>query len=68
MNKLELNNLGVQELNTSEMSKIEGGGFLNSLLGFVVTPVTNAVDAISTDAFPFLAKTVTNVLNLVRNL
>lgn len=31
MKKLELKNLGVQEMNTAEMSTIEGGGIINDL-------------------------------------
>ena len=35
MKKLELKNLGVQEMNTKEMSKVEGGGILGDVLGIL---------------------------------
>lgn len=51
MKNLELKNLGVQELNATEMSTIEGGGLLGNIfgvLGAVGTTVNGVVNTVST--------------------
>jgi hypothetical protein len=68
MNKLELNNFGVEEMNTVEMAGTEGGGLLNGLLGFLIQPVTAAVGTVANDTFQFANKTVGTVLTLVNSL
>lgn len=45
MKNLELKNFGVQEMNTAEMSTIEGGGIINDL----VTGLFNEVVSITTN-------------------
>ncbi|ACU05539.1 MULTISPECIES: hypothetical protein [Pedobacter] len=78
MKKLELNNLGVQEMNTVEMTKVEGGGLLDGLgllnglgLGNLtggLAPVTGAVKSVLNDTFSFLTKQLGTVLGLVNGL
>ncbi|SMC51285.1 hypothetical protein [Pedobacter africanus] len=84
MKKLELNNLEVQELNTTEMTNVEGGGLLDGLLGGVgggllgglglgnltgsLGVVTTPVKTILNDTFSFLNKQLSNVQSLVNGL
>ncbi|MEQ7799912.1 hypothetical protein ABDJ41_08855 [Pedobacter sp. ASV1-7] len=77
MKKLDLNNLGVQELNATEMTKVEGGGLLNlNLLGGLglggllgaLTPVTGAVKSVLNDTFSFLNKQLNTVLGSLGGL
>lgn len=77
MKRLELNNLGVQEMNATEMTKVEGGGLLNiSLLGGLglggllgaLAPVTGAVKSVLNDTFAFLNKQLTTVLGALGSL
>lgn len=75
--KLDLNNLGVQEMNATEMTKVEGGGLLNlnllsglglgGLLG-ALAPVTGAVKSVLNDTFSFLNKQLTTVLGALGGL
>ncbi|WEK18456.1 MAG: hypothetical protein P0Y49_16830 [Candidatus Pedobacter colombiensis] len=72
MKKLNLNNLGVQELNSVEMTKVEGGGLLSGLgilngLGLgnltgALAPVTSAVNCVLNDTFAFVNKQLKTVL------
>ncbi|ACU03953.1 hypothetical protein [Pedobacter heparinus] len=64
MKNLELNNLGVQEMNELEMSKIEGGGLLGSLLGGILPTVNTVVS----DTLQYVGKQVNNVLSLLGSL
>ncbi|MNY50962.1 hypothetical protein D3C86_1865140 [compost metagenome] len=57
MEKIKLNQLGVQEMNQTEMANTQGGGPLNSLLGFIINPVTDVVGGL-----------VNTVLALVKSL
>lgn len=57
MKKIELDQLGVQELNQTELTNIEGGGPLNSLLGFIINPVTDVASGL-----------VSTVISLVKSL
>ncbi|NQX40421.1 hypothetical protein SAMN05421820_105308 [Pedobacter steynii] len=68
MKNLELKNLGVQEMNVAEMTKVEGGGLLNDILTGVVGSVVGTVNAVAADASVFLNKTLTNVLKFVWSL
>lgn len=84
MKKIELKNLGVQELNTAEMAKVEGGGLLDGLLGGVgggllgglglgnltggLGSITAPVKTILNDTFSFLNKQLSNVQSLVNGL
>ncbi|MDR6784695.1 hypothetical protein ABIE26_003341 [Pedobacter africanus] len=68
MKKLELKNLGVQEMNTAEMAKVEGGGLLNDALKGLLGSVTGTLNTIGNDTSAFLNKTLTNVLKLVWSL
>ena len=68
MKSLELKNLNVQEMNTAEMSQVEGGGIVNNTLAEVLTSLSTALNAVGADTSTFLNKTVTNVLKLVWSL
>ncbi|MET4543602.1 hypothetical protein ABIE26_000907 [Pedobacter africanus] len=68
MNKLELNNFGVEELNTAEMTKTEGGALLNGWLGALLQPITATVGTVANDTFQFANKTVGTILSLLRSL
>jgi hypothetical protein len=68
MKSLELKNLNVQEMNTAEMSQVEGGGIVNNTLTEVLTSLSTALNAVGADTSTFLNKTVTNVLKLVWSL
>jgi hypothetical protein len=84
MKKLELNKLDVQELNTAEMTNVEGGGLLDGLLGGVgggllgglglgnltggLGAITTPVKTILNDTFSFLNKQLSNVQSLVNGL
>ena len=57
MKKIELNQLGVQEMNQTEMANTQGGGPVNSLLGFIINPVIDVVGGL-----------VSTVLALVKSL
>ncbi len=46
MKKIELNQLGVQEMSQTEMASTQGGGPLNNLLGFLINPVTDVVSSL----------------------
>jgi len=68
MKSLELKNLNVQEMNTAEMSQVEGGGIVNNTLTEVLTSLSTALNAVGADTSTFLNKTVTNVLKLAWSL
>ena len=46
MKKIELDELGVLEMNQTEMASTLGGGPLNNLLGFLINPVTDVVSSL----------------------
>ena len=52
MKNLELKNLGVQEMNATEMTKVNGGGFGDILININLEPV-----------FKLLADVLTNVVS-----
>ncbi|WP_443945386.1 hypothetical protein ACJVDH_21115 [Pedobacter sp. AW1-32] len=68
MKRLELNKLGVQEMNTTEMSQVEGGGIVNDTLTQLLASLSGTLNAVGADTSSFLNKTVTNVLKLVWSL
>lgn len=68
MKNLDLNNLGVQEMNTAEMAKVEGGGLLGLALTGLLGSVAVTVNTLSKDTSAFLSKTLSNVLKLVWSL
>ena len=68
MKSLELKNLGVKEMNTTEMSQVEGGGIVNNTLNEVLASLSTALNSVGADTSTFLNKTVTNVLKLVWSL
>lgn len=71
MKRLDLNNLDVQEMNTVEMTKVEGGGLLSINIGSLseaLAPVTGAVKSILNDTFAFLNKQLSTVLGALGGL
>ncbi|MCX2452603.1 hypothetical protein OQX61_15100 [Pedobacter sp. PLR] len=68
MKNLELKNLGVQEMNTEEMTKVEGGGLVGGILDGLLTSIAGTLNTLGTDTSAFLSKTLTNVLKLVWSL
>jgi len=57
MKKLELKNLGVQEMNTTEMLNTEGGSllsFLDGLMGGVNTLLGNVVNTLNKILSPLI--------------
>jgi hypothetical protein len=57
MKKLELEGLGVQEMNTTEMTNVEGGGFGDIAININLDPV-----------FKLLADLLTGIVNLLQGL
>lgn len=68
MKNLELKNLGVQEMNTAEMTKVNGGGLLGGILDGLLSSVAGTVNAVTTDLSTFLNKTLVNVAKFVWSL
>nr|WP_068893311.1 hypothetical protein [Pedobacter panaciterrae] len=68
MKKLELNNLGVQEMNSAEMAKTEGGGLLWSSLGALLGNVTATANSVLADTSQFLSKQLATVFSFIRTL
>jgi bacteriocin-like protein len=68
MKSLELKNLGVKEMNTTEMSQVEGGGIVNNTLNELLASLSVTLNAVGADTSAFLNKTITNVLKLVWSL
>jgi hypothetical protein len=48
MKKLELNNLGVQEMNTTEMTNVNGGGFGDINININLEPVLSFLASLLT--------------------
>lgn len=68
MKNLDLNNLGVQEMNTAEMTKVEGGGLLGSTLTGLLNSVAGTANTLAIDTTAYLNKTLNNVLKFVWGL
>lgn len=68
MKNLELKDLGVQEMNTAEMTQVEGGGLiwdtLNATLGIVTTTAGNVIK----DTTAFVNKQVGTLLAAIFSL
>ncbi|MEH6305326.1 hypothetical protein RYH73_06715 [Olivibacter sp. CPCC 100613] len=64
MKKLDLNNLGVEEMNAAELRTVEGGGLVNDLLFTFLADVVPIIN----DTLDFVKKTVANVLSTLNNL
>jgi hypothetical protein len=67
MKNLELKELGVQEMNTTEMSKIEGGGLLNDFLFNTVATVVLTVGILASNTVGFLGNLLNSVVNLIKS-
>jgi hypothetical protein len=65
MKKLELKNLDVQEMNTAEMSKVNGGGILNDLLSNAVGTVAYTANILLTNTVSFLGYTVNKLVGFL---
>nr|WP_199075231.1 hypothetical protein [Pedobacter sp. ASV19] len=68
MKNLELKNLGVQEMNTAEMTKVNGGGLLGGILDGLLSSVAGTVNSVTADLSTFLNKTLVNVAKFVWGL
>jgi hypothetical protein len=68
MKNLELKNLGVQEMNTAEMTKVNGGGLLGGIIDGLLSSVAGTVNAVTADLSTFLNKTLVNVAKFVWGL
>lgn len=68
MKNLELKNLGVQEMNTAEMTKVEGGGIIGGILDSLLTSVSGTLNTLGADTSAFLTKTLNNVMKFVWSL
>lgn len=64
MKKLDLNKLGVEEMNATELRTVEGGGPVGDLLNVIV----GGVGTIANDTFSFLNKTLVNVFKTLASL
>jgi hypothetical protein len=65
MKKLELKELGVQEMNTAEMTKVDGGGILGDIIGNTVATVTLTAVFIAANTLAFLQYSLTKLVGLV---
>ena len=65
MKKLELKDLGVQEMNTAEMTKVDGGGILGDIIGNTVATVALGAGLIVYNTVSFLQFSLTKLLGLV---
>jgi hypothetical protein len=68
MKKLELNNLGVQEMNSVEMTKTDGGGIVWSSLSALLGNVTATANSVLSDTTQFLSKQLATVFSFIRTL
>ncbi|WP_449437357.1 hypothetical protein [Pedobacter steynii] len=68
MKKLELNNLGVQEMNSVEMTKTDGGGIVWSSLSALLGNVTATANSVLGDTTQFLTKQLATVFSFIRTL
>jgi hypothetical protein len=65
MKTLELKNLGVQEMNTTEMTQVEGGGPLNDLLSNTVSVLGGTVGILATNVVAFAGYALGRLLGLI---
>jgi len=64
MKNLSLSKLGVEEMNPTEMKKVQGGGLLGDLLSTVLGTVTT----VANDTLQYAGKQVNTVFNLLSSL
>ncbi|MEH6305327.1 hypothetical protein RYH73_06720 [Olivibacter sp. CPCC 100613] len=64
MKKLDLNNLGVEEMNTADLRTVEGGGPVNDLLNILV----GGVGTVLNDTFKFVNKALVTVFQTLSSL
>lgn len=65
MKKLELKDLGVQEMNTTEMTKVDGGGILGDLIGNTVATVALTAGVIAYNTVAFLQFSLTKLVGFI---
>jgi len=63
MKKLELHNLGVQEMNTTEMLNTQGGDFMTDLFG-ILNGVVGNVNNLLGNTITFLNKILGPLVNI----
>ncbi|NHA07898.1 hypothetical protein G7092_29125 [Mucilaginibacter sp. HC2] len=67
MKNLELKELGVQEMNTTEMTNVNGGGPLSDLLGNTLAVVLGAAYILVNNTVQFAGYTVNSLLNFIKS-
>ena len=63
MKKLELKDLGVQEMNTAEMTKVDGG-----LLGINLGPLLAGITGLLSDTLAYVSTQLSIVFKVIGNL
>ncbi|NOW97595.1 hypothetical protein [Mucilaginibacter sp. SG564] len=67
MKNLELKELGVQEMNTTEMTKVNGGGPLSDLLVNTLFVALGGVSILVNNTVQFVGYTVNSLLSFVKS-
>ncbi|MGN8070656.1 hypothetical protein [Mucilaginibacter sp. 22184] len=67
MKNLELKELGVQEMNTAEMTKVNGGGPLSDLLVNTLFVALGGVSILVNNTVQFVGYTVNSLLSFVKS-
>ncbi|MBB6112590.1 hypothetical protein [Mucilaginibacter lappiensis] len=67
MKNLELKELGVQEMNTTEMTNVNGGGPLSDLLVNTLFVVLGGVSILVNNTVQFAGYTVNSLLNFIKS-
>ena len=67
MKNLELKELGVQEMNTTEMTKVNGGGPLSDLLVNTLFVALGGVSILVNNTAQFVGYTVNSLLNFIKS-
>ncbi|WPU93257.1 hypothetical protein SNE25_28455 [Mucilaginibacter sabulilitoris] len=65
MKKLELKELGVQEMNTTELTTVEGGGLLGDLLSNTLATVVGTTSILANNALSFVGYTVNKLVGVI---
>jgi len=63
MKNLKLENLGVQEMNTTEMANVDGG-----LLGINLGPLFATIGSVISDTFTFVGVSLNLIIAAIKNL
>jgi len=66
MKNLELKELGVQEMNTAEMTKVNGGGLGDISISLNLEPVLKFLAGVLTDTGTLLTKTLGSLFQLLQ--